>query len=220
MAVPGATGWETPPSEVYSRLLPAEGWADQAVEDAERCRAVVIGPGLGLSDATRSDLCSFLARAEQAVVLDADALTLLGTDAAGVLGSRPGPTVLTPHDKEFERLHGSAPGDDRIASVRELAAKTGAVVLLKGPTTIVAAPDGAVMLAAAGSPKLATAGTGDVLSGTVAAFLARGAEVPIGAAAAAHAHGAAARSAPPGVVAGDLIRLIPRWLAGEGRRRG
>jgi NAD(P)H-hydrate epimerase len=213
MAVPGATGWETPPSEVYSRVLPAEGWATQALDDATRCRAVVIGPGLGLSEATGMDLRAFLNGAEQSVVLDADALTLLGRDAANVLPGRPGPTVLTPHDKEFERMSGKPPAEDRIASVRGLAAETGAAVLLKGSTTVVAAPDGRILLAAAGTPALATAGTGDVLSGTIAAFLARGAEVPLGTAAAAHAHGAAARSAPAGLVAGDLFELIPRWLA-------
>jgi hydroxyethylthiazole kinase-like uncharacterized protein yjeF len=217
MAVPGATGWEAPPSEVYSRLLPAEGWASQALEDAERCKAVVIGPGLGLSDTSGADLRAFLAKADQAVVIDADALTLLGRDAPDVLRVRPGPTVLTPHDKEFERLSGSAPADDRIQAVRALAADTGAIVLLKGSTTVMAAPDGQVLLAAAGSSVLATAGTGDVLSGTIAAFLARGTEPLLGAAAAAHAHGAAARSAPAGFVAGDLFELIPRWLAGESR---
>jgi NAD(P)H-hydrate epimerase len=214
LAVPGATGWEVPPSEIYSRLLPAEGWADQAVADARKCRAVVIGPGLGTSASTGDELRAFLAASEQAVVADADALTLLGRDAETVLADRPGPTVLTPHDAEFERMAGAPPGPHRIDDVRELARTTGAVVLLKGPTTIVAGPDGRALLTNAGGPALATAGTGDVLAGTIAAFLARGAEPLLGAAAAAHAHGAAARTAPVGLVAGDLATLIPRWLAG------
>ena len=213
LAVPGASGWEVPPSEVYSRLLPQEGWADQAATDARKCRAVVLGPGLGTGDATAADVRRFLEVVEQAVVVDADALTVLGRDAAAVLHDRPGPTVLTPHDAEFERLAGHAPGPRRIDDVRALAAATGAVVLLKGPTTVVAAPDGAVRLVTAGGPALATAGTGDVLAGTIAAFLARGSAVLEGTAAAAHAHGAAARSAPPGLVAGALVDLIPRWLA-------
>jgi NAD(P)H-hydrate epimerase len=216
LAIPGATGWEIPPSEVYSRLLPAEGWAEQALDDAERCRAVVVGPGLGTAASLRRDLDRFLAGAEQAVVLDADALTLLGRDAVRVLADRPGPTVLTPHDGEFERLAGAKPGPRRTDDVRALAAATGAAVLLKGPTTIVAGPDGSAFFVTAGGPTLATAGTGDVLAGTIAAFLARRGDADLlpGVAAAAHAHGAAARSAPPGMVAGDLATLIPRWLAG------
>jgi NAD(P)H-hydrate epimerase len=217
LAVPGATGWEAPPSEVYSRLLPEKDWADQAVDDGRKCRAVVLGPGLGTDESTAADVRRFLARTEQAVVVDADALTLIGRDAVEVFGARAEPTVLTPHDREFERLAGDPPGPDRIGAARRLAAATGAVVLLKGPTTVVAGPDGRVRLVAAGSPALATAGTGDVLAGTIAAFLARGADVLDGTAAAAHAHGAAARGAPPGFVAGDLFELIPHWLAG---RRG
>jgi NAD(P)H-hydrate epimerase len=213
LAIPGATGWEIPPSEIYSRLLPAEGWAAQAAADAQKCRAVVVGPGLGTDPSTGRDLRTFLAASQQAVVADADALTLLGREAAAILAERPGPTVLTPHDAEFERLAGTKPGPHRIDDVRALAGATGAVVLLKGPTTVVAAPDGRALLANAGGPALATAGTGDVLAGTIAAFLARGAEPLLASAAAAHAHGAAARTAAAGLVAGDLATLIPRWLA-------
>ncbi|MBV9665638.1 MAG: NAD(P)H-hydrate dehydratase, partial [Actinobacteria bacterium] len=151
---------------------------------------------------------------EAPVIADADALTLLGRDVAEVLSARPGPTVLTPHDGEFERLAGGRPGTDRITSVRQLAKETGAVVLLKGPTTVVCRPEGRTLLATAGSAALATAGTGDVLAGTIAAFVARGAHPFLAAAAAAHAHGAAARRHPVGLVAGDLTRLIPEWLAG------
>jgi hydroxyethylthiazole kinase-like uncharacterized protein yjeF len=214
MAVPGASGWELPPSEVYSRLLPADGWAAVAVEDARRCRAVVVGPGLGLAETTGAELRGLLAGVEAPVVVDADALTLLGRDAATVLSARPGPTVLTPHDGEFERVAGDRPGADRVGAVRALAAATRSVVLLKGPTTVVANSEGRVVLAAAGTPALASAGTGDVLAGTIAAFVARGADPFLGAAAAAHAHGAAARRHPNGLVAGDLARAIPEWMAG------
>ena len=213
MAVPGATGWEAPPSEVYSRLLPQEGWAAQALEDGKKCRAVVLGPGLGLGESAASDVVKFLEAATQPVVVDADALTLLGVKAGEVLRRRKAPTVLTPHEAEFERMAGHAPGPKRLDDVRALAADTGAVVLLKGPTTIIGAPDGAVLMSASGSARLATAGAGDVLAGAIAAFLARGAEPLLAAAAAAHAHGAAARLAEPGFVAGDLIDLVPEWLA-------
>lgn len=214
MAVPGASGRELPPSEVYSRLLPADGWSAPAVEDARRCRAVVVGPGLGLAEHTGAELRRLLAGVEATVVIDADALTLLGRDAPAVLSGRPGPTILTPHEGEFERLVGTRPGADRIGAVRALAKEARAVVLLKGPTTVVAHPEGRVLLAAAGTPALATAGTGDVLAGTIAAVVARGAHPFLAAAAAAHAHGAAARRRRAGLVAGDLARLIPEWLAG------
>jgi NAD(P)H-hydrate epimerase len=213
MAVPGATGWEMPPSEVYSRLVPADGWAEVAIDDARRCRAVVVGPGLGLQEQTRAELVRLLGGVEATVIVDADALTLLGLRAAELLSMRPGGTVLTPHDGEFERVAGARPGPDRIGAVRALARDTGVVVLLKGPTTIIANPNGRVLLAAAGSPALATAGTGDVLSGTIAAFVGRGAHPFLGTAAAAHAHGAAARLRPTGLVAGDLAELIPQWLS-------
>lgn len=213
IAVPGASGWETPPSEVYARLLPESGWAQQALEDAKRCRAVVVGPGLGTGDERAAELKRFLASATQAVVVDADALTNLGGAAPAVLRERPGPTVLTPHEGEFERLAGHPPGPYRIGDVRALADATGSIVLLKGPTTIVAAPDGRVLIASAGSPALGTAGTGDVLAGVLGAFLARGTDPFLAAAAAAHAHGAAARLGNPGLVAGDLVELVPRWLA-------
>jgi len=116
-------------------------------------------------------------------------------------------------------LAGEPPGEDRIAAARRLAAATGAVVLLKGPLTAVAAPSRtgagpAVLLAAAGSAALATAGTGDVLSGMVGAFVARGAPPHVAAALAAHVHGRAARDGhPEGLVAGDLPALVAEWLS-------
>ena len=117
------------------------------------------------------------------VVVDADGLYALGTgDEIGAVvharlrTRRRSTVVLTPHDGEFTRLAGAPPGTDRIAAAGALAQRCGAVVLLKGPTTIVADPAGTVLLATAGSPRLATAGTGDVLSGAIGAFVARGVE--------------------------------------------
>ena len=121
--------------------------------------------------------------------------------------------MLTPHDGEFGLLAGRRPGPDRIASVRSLAAQTGAVVLLKGPTTIVAEPRGRVLLSTTGDERLATAGSGDVLAGIIGALLAQ--QVPVFEAAAAGAwiHGAAAQRGPArGFLASDLPALLPPLL--------
>ena len=119
---------------------------------------------------------------------------------------------------EFASLTGGPPADDRIEATRALAARCGAVVLLKGPTTVVAEPGGTALLVTAGSPRLATAGTGDVLSGAISAFVARGLPLFEAAGLAAHVHGrAAARGRPEGLVASDLADLISDWLS-EGVR--
>jgi NAD(P)H-hydrate epimerase len=150
------------------------------------------------------------------MVVDADGLFALGSgdEARRVLAGAAGPVVLTPHDGEFARLTGSAPGADRIAAARAAAASLGVVVLLKGPTTVVADPAGDVRLAVAGSPRLATAGTGDVLAGVIGAFAARGVAPLEAAALGAHVHGRAAALGPPeGLVAGDLPDLVARRLS-------
>jgi NAD(P)H-hydrate epimerase len=148
-------------------------------------------------------------------VVDADGLVALGDTraAAAIIGARDSATVLTPHDGEFARLAGERPSADRIGAVRELAQATGATVLLKGPTTVVGAPDGRVLLESEGDSRLATAGTGDVLAGVVAAFLALGLEAPEAAAGAAFVHAAAGHLGwRRGLVAGDLLGLLPAVL--------
>ena len=118
--------------------------------------------------------------------------------------------MLTPHEGEFARLTGAPPGPDRIAAVRALAASTGTVVLLKGPATIVADPDGTVLVSTTGDARLATAGTGDVLTGVVAAFLAGGAAPAPAAGGAAFLHGrAGAVGWRHGLVASDLLDRLP-----------
>jgi NAD(P)H-hydrate repair Nnr-like enzyme with NAD(P)H-hydrate dehydratase domain len=157
-------------------------------------------------------------------VIDADALTALGDAPAArqLLARRTERSILTPHDGEYARLAGSPPGDDRLAAARDLAGRLGVIVLLKGPLTAVAVPEGGppdVLLAAAGVPALATAGTGDVLSGVIGAFLARGLAAHPAAALAAHAHGrAAGRGRREGLVAGDLPDLLAAWLSQGGPR--
>jgi len=155
--------------------------------------------------------------------VDADGLTALGDagHAAEVIRGREGaPIVLTPHDGEFARLIGSPPGADRVGGVRTLAKVTGAIVLLKGSTTVVADPDGHVLLAASGSARLATAGSGDVLSGVLGAFLARGVGALQAAALAAHVHGCAARlGRPEGLLASDLPELVADVLSAAALER-
>ena len=215
-----AAAW---PTEAVRMHLPATGWAGAFVEATAKCKAVVIGPGLGTEASTAEEIRSAVAAVAVPLVIDADGLRALG-DVAGaraLLGRRDAPSILTPHDGEYARLAGEAPGDDRLAAARRLARGTGAVVLLKGPLTAVAAPDEAapdVLLAAAGGPALATAGSGDVLSGVIGAFCARGLPALEAAALAAHVHGRAASLGPSqGLVAGDLPELVAELLSEDAR---
>jgi NAD(P)H-hydrate epimerase len=216
---PGVDASDHPADEAVAVSLPAAGWDDVVLGELDRFGALVVGPGLGRTDAAREGVRRLVARAHPPVVVDADGLFALGSadDAASVIRARPagaGPVVLTPHDGEFRRLAGCPPGDDRLGAARTLAERTGAVVLLKGSTTVVAQPDGAVLLSATGDARLATAGTGDVLSGIIGAFLCRGmASGSAAAALAAHVHGrAAAAGHRVGLVAGDLPDLVPAVL--------
>jgi NAD(P)H-hydrate epimerase len=216
------------PTEAVRMHLPAEGWAGAFVEATAKCKAVVIGPGLGTGDAVAAEIRAVLTAVPVPVVIDADALRALGdTDTArALLGERGAPSILTPHDGEYARLAGSAPGPDRLGAARRLAAATGAVVLLKGPLTAVADPGGAavtpdVLLAAAGGPALATAGSGDVLSGIIGAFCALDVGALAAAALGAHVHGRAASLGPArGLVAGDLPGLLARLLSSLAGREG
>jgi NAD(P)H-hydrate epimerase len=195
---------------------PAEWDADALLADSlARVQALVIGPGLGLASTTVAAVHRLVAASgDRALLVDGDGLTALGDAAARVLGDRSVPAVLTPHDGEFRRLAGRAPGDDRIDTARSLAAATGAVVLLKGPTTVVAHPDGRARLVTTGDQRLATAGTGDVLSGTIGALLARGLDPFDAAAGGAWLHGSAAGFGPAeGLIASDVVDLLPDALA-------
>lgn len=216
LGVPGAPLDRLPAGqEVVAVALPAEGWAGAALREAARCRALVVGPGLGRGEATLAEVRRLLEGAGPPAVVDADALLALAPPGGAPGRGAEGPgLVLTPHDGEYERVAGRRPGPDRVAAARDLAAATGAVVLLKGATTVVAAPAGDVLLSCAGGPHLATAGTGDVLSGVIGAFLAQGLAPLQAAALAAHAHGAAAARGPAvGLVAGDVVDLLPGWLS-------
>jgi hydroxyethylthiazole kinase-like uncharacterized protein yjeF len=192
------------PLEAVGTTLPTAGWA---LDDLDRFRALVVGPGLGRS--SDEDVRRLVATSPVPVVVDGDGLTAL----AGRLDVAPS-AVLTPHDGEYERLVGHAPGGDRLAAARRLADAAGCVTLLKGSTTVVAEPGGRVLVAAAGGPGLATAGTGDVLAGMVAGLVAQGVPPFEAAAWGAHLHGRAAGLGPGrGLVAGDLPDLLPAAVA-------
>lgn len=198
------------PTEAVLHPLPATDWSAEVLDGCERFAAVAIGPGSGRSDETVEQVRRVVALVGRPLVVDGDALWAVGSDVAEVVKDRPAPTVLTPHDGEFERLTGRPPGPDRIAAARGLAAATGAVVLLKGSTTVVASADGRCLLVRSGDSRLATAGTGDVLTGLIAAHLALGADPLRAAAAAAHLHGRAAELGPRrSLIASDLPTLVP-----------
>jgi ADP-dependent NAD(P)H-hydrate dehydratase / NAD(P)H-hydrate epimerase len=226
VGVPGAPpGGGLPPGEHVARALPEHDW-DRDVADSEsgrRAKALVIGPGLGplartAEGGTGADtpVGRLLRATSVPAVVDADGITALGSLEAvrDVAAGRGAPVVLTPHAGEYARLTGNPPGDDRIEAARSAAAGSGAVFLLKGSPTVVAAPDGRTLIVSSGSSRLATAGTGDVLSGVIGAFLARGLPAWEAAALGAHCHGrAAALGRAEGLVASDLPDLVSAWLS-------
>lgn len=181
--------------------LPEQGWSGIIGPLSSRYSSLVIGPGLD-SSTDVADLADVLGLGTPAV-LDAGAIDVVARDP-GIVAGRP--VVLTPHDGEFERLTGNRPGPDRIDAVRRAAGDLDAVVLLKGPTTVVADPRGQVRLITSGDARLAAAGTGDVLAGAIGAALACGLGTLTAAALAAHLHGLAARRTRRSViVASDLL---------------
>jgi hydroxyethylthiazole kinase-like uncharacterized protein yjeF len=194
---------------------------DSAVEFAEeladkRFNTCVIGPGAGIGERTRDFVHTALA-AHRRLVLDADALTSFA-DAPDRLFEQikiaPDPqVVLTPHEGEFPRLFSDIsnkhPGRSKLERVRAAAERSGAVVLLKGPDTAVASPDGRVTIVANAPPWLATAGSGDVLAGIIAGLLAQGVPAFEAASMGAWMHGEAGREAGPGLIAEDLAEVLP-----------
>jgi hydroxyethylthiazole kinase-like uncharacterized protein yjeF len=206
------------PTEAVGIAVPTAGWEATVLDQLDRAGSLVLGPGLGRGAPAETAVHQVATAAKVPIVVDGDGLSALGEHVGEVVSRREAPTVLTPHDGEFARLAGHAPGDDRLAAARALAVGSGAIVLLKGPTTVVAHPDGRVRLSTSGDARLATAGTGDVLSGIVGALLAQGVEAFAAAAAGAWLHGRAALEGPPrGLVASDVIDGLPAALAALGR---
>lgn len=204
------------PVEVVQRPLLGSDWATEALDTLDRFHALVLGPGLGRDDEQCTQVRRLAVEAPLPCVIDGDGLFAMAWNAQGaaaLLRTRTAPTVLTPHDGEYALLYGSPPVADRLMAARRLAEQTRCVVLLKGAATVVAHPDGDVLVSTAGDARLATAGTGDVLAGIIGALLAAGVPAFEAAAAGAWLHGSAAALAPQrGMVAGDIARHLPQVL--------
>ena len=184
-----------------------EGGPLAALMEDVRRKVWVVGPGLG-AKAARQTVPALLA-ANRMVVGDADVFSAFSGDPDGLTGA----AVLTPHAGEFARVFG-APAE-RLSAARAAAARTGAVLLLKGSDTIIAAPDGRAAINLSAPPWLATAGAGDVLSGIIGGLLAQGMPPWDAACAGAYWHGRAAELAGPGLVVEDLLPALIRALRSE-----
>jgi len=214
-------------TEVMSAPLPDDGGSHTEAGAAEvleragaRGGAVVLGPGLGRSDGAFAFARRVALGVDVPLVLDADGLNAFA-GAPEALAARGAPTILTPHGGELARLldvDSDAIAAHRLDHAREAARRSGAIVVLKGDDTLVAEPGGRVGISRGGSPALATAGTGDVLSGVLGAFLARGMEPFEAACAAVFIHAEAGRRAasalggPDGVIASDVVGQLAHLL--------
>jgi len=174
-----------------------------------RYTACLIGPGAGANDSTRDRALQILASGK-AVLLDADAITALAAHPDQLFAAIRAPCVITPHEGEFKRLF-SIDGD-KLKRARAAARRSGAVIVLKGSDTVIAAPDGRASINSNAPASLATAGSGDVLGGLILGLLAQGMDSFAAACAAVWMHGAAAAAFGPGLLAEDLPDLIPGVL--------
>jgi NAD(P)H-hydrate epimerase len=207
-------------TELVARALPATpdgalaaDAADAVLAEVERYRAVAIGPGLGRRDDTQRAVRRIVAECPVPVVVDADGLNALAADPAPLRERRASghpPAILTPHAGEYARLASKSVGGDRVESARDLANRLDAVVLLKGPGTVIAMPDGRAVVNRTDGPALATAGSGDVLTGVITGLLAAGVAPFDAAATGAYVQGRAVRAAGTGedLVAPDLVRAL------------
>lgn len=210
------------PSTLLAAVEDTMDWSELLSD--RRINALLLGPGLGVGEETRNMVMAGMKRGEGAgaVVLDADALTSFEGGCDLLFQSIVGQTVMTPHDGEFARLFPdlSGPGSGgKLARARAASERSGAVVVLKGYDSVIAAPDGRAVINTNAPPWLATAGSGDVLAGFVAALLAQGMPAFEAAAAACWLHGEAGENFGPGLIAEDLPELLPEVLQNLERLR-
>ncbi|MGA8380023.1 MAG: NAD(P)H-hydrate dehydratase, partial [Stellaceae bacterium] len=197
---------------------PIAGLDDFRALLADRRRnAALIGPGAGVGGETRDKTLAILEAGKRAV-LDADALTSFAGDPQTLFAAIRAPVVMTPHEGEFARLFDT--GGSKPERARRAARQSGAVIVLKGADTVIAAPDGRVAINANAPPDLATAGSGDVLAGMVLGLLAQDMEPFVAAAAAVWLHGDAAGPIGAGLVAEDLVEGLAPALRKLALRRG
>jgi ADP-dependent NAD(P)H-hydrate dehydratase / NAD(P)H-hydrate epimerase len=178
----------------------------QVLLEDERKNAVLVGPGAGVSSTTR-DLVTTAMASKKSIVLDADGLTVFQDDPSALFAAIKSPCVLTPHEGEFRRLFSHR--GNKISRARAAAHESGAVVLLKGPDTAIAAPDGSIIINTNAVPDLATAGAGDVLAGIIVGLMAQGMPTFEAAAAGAWVHGEASARIGAGLIAEDLCEHLP-----------
>jgi NAD(P)H-hydrate epimerase len=195
-------------TSIMVRPLKQDGDLAHLLADS-RYTAFLIGPGAGVNDATRETALEILATARP-VLLDADAISVFASRAAELARAIRGPCVMTPHDGEFARVFD--PRGDKLSRARAAARQSGAVIVLKGADTVVAAPDGRAAVNTNAPASLATAGSGDVLGGLILGLLAQGMDTFAAAAAGVWVHGAAAAAFGPGLLAEDLPDLVPAVL--------
>ncbi|WP_087139391.1 NAD(P)H-hydrate dehydratase [Brevundimonas diminuta] len=195
-------------------MLASFATPDQLQALADPMDAVVIGPAAGLNESTVLNLAA-LARTGAALVVDADALTLFRDRSEQLFGWLDRDDVLTPHEGEFERLFpGLLVELGREGAAQEAARRAGSVIVLKGASTVIAAPDERLAVNGDGSPWLATAGSGDVLAGMIGGLIAQHMDSFDAARAAVWIHSEAARRFGPGLIAEDLPQALPAVLTG------
>jgi NAD(P)H-hydrate epimerase len=195
-------------TSIMVRPLAGESDLTRLLED-RRFTACLIGPGAGVGEETRTRALEMLGT-HRPVLLDADAITVFARQPTTLFDAIRGPCVITPHDGEFARVFDAS--GDRLTRARRAARTSGAVIVLKGADTVIAAPDGRVLINANAPPTLATGGSGDVLGGMILGLLAQGMDTFAAAAAAVWMHGAAAQDFGPGLLAEDLPDLLPGVL--------
>jgi hydroxyethylthiazole kinase-like uncharacterized protein yjeF len=214
---------------VYAAGADADGQSYQVLAGlAGRMKAVALGPGIPTGEGMRALVRRLVGELPLPLVVDADALNLLGTEAAALARAAAAPRVFTPHPGEMARLAGVTTAEvqaDRLGQARRLAAQANAVVVLKGARTVIAAPDGDAHLNPAANPSLGTAGSGDVLTGVIAALCGQGLSALDAARAGVHLHGLAADEAARvlgtrHLIAGDLPEAIARVCEAQLRAGG